>query len=197
MYYKKFKGCDCLDFEKIMEIIMDNLVISIVVALITLFLIFRIFKTMRMYLGTKRYVKKSKKLRKKKYNGIMLVDKIRKKRKKNTNSYSKLKSRGKTLVKKYFSYKMIELPIIAKFSNSKLLKRSNEKLIIFVKNEKKIIKKITKKKGVKDLINLTNKYKCLDESIHFLHNLSEAILEQQEYEIYLSEQHLTMGYMLK
>jgi len=197
MYYKNLEGCGSLTLEKIIETIMENWQISIAVAVISVFIIFRVSKTMSMYLGAKKYAKKSRKLRRKKHNGLLLVDKIKKKRKKNTNSYNKLKGRGKSLVKKYLAFKMVELHMITKFSYGKLLKRSNDKLIIFVKNEKKIVKKISKKKGVKDLINLTNKYSCLNETIQFLHNLSEAILEQQEYEIYLSEQQLTMGYMIK
>ncbi len=186
-----------MSFDELMQLVMDNLYISIGVALVVLFIVFRIWKTIRIHLGSKRYVKKSKKLRKKKFNGIQLVDKVQKKRKKGTNSYNKLKGRGKKRVKKYFVYKLEELPIVTRFSYGKLFKRSSDKLVIFARNERKIVKKVGVRKGLKNLIDMTNKYQCLDEMIHFLHNLPEAILDQQDYDIYLSDQDISIGYMIK
>lgn len=186
-----------MSVEELIQLVMDNIYISIGVTLVILFIFFRLWKTIRIHLGSKRYVRKSKKLRKKKFNGIQLVDKVQKKRKKGTNSYNKLKGRGKKRVKKYFVYKLEELPIVTRFSYGKLFKRSSDKLIIFVRNEKKIVKKVGIRKGLKNLIDMTNKYQCLDEMIHFLHNLPEAILEQHDYDIYLSDQDISIGYMIK
>ncbi len=186
-----------MTIDSLIQLAMENIYISIGVLLVMIFIIFRLWKTITIHLGAKKYVKKSRKLRKKKYNGIQLVDKIQKKRKKGTNTYNKLKSRGKKRVKKYFIYKIEELPVITRFSYGKLFKRSSDKLIIFARNEQKIVKKVGVRKGLKKIIDITNKYQCLDEMIHFLHNLPEAILEQQDYDVYLSEQDISIGYMIK
>ena len=181
----------------IIDFYTDNLLYAVIGTIVVLLIISRLYKTALIYLGTKRYVRKSKKLRKKKYNGILLTDKIKKKRKKNTNSFQKLKGRGRKLSKKYFNYKLEELPVITKYSYGKLLKRSRNKLVIIVKNERKTLKKIHMKKGLKTMINVTNKYECLDEFIIFLHNLPEAILEQQDYDIYVGDNDVSISYIVK
>ena len=186
-----------MTLDELLQLAMDNLVYTIVGGLLILFILFRIYKTMTIYLGAKRYVKKSKKLRRKKYNGTLLIDKVEKKRKKGTNSYKKLRGRAKKKVKRYFNYKLEELPVITRYSYGKLFKRSKDKIMIFARNEKKIVKKVKIKKGLKNLIDMTNKYECLDETIQFLHNLPDAILEQQDYDIYVSEQDISIGYKIK
>ncbi len=183
--------------DTIIQFYTDNLLYAGIGTVIALFILFRLFKTAKIYLGTKSYVRKSKKKRKKKFNGIQLTDKIQKKRKKNTNEYSKLRGRGKKLVKKYLNYKLEELPVITRYSYGKLLKRSKKRLIIIVKNDRKTLKKVNMKKGLKNLIQTTNKFHCLDELIHFLHNLPEAILEQQDYDIYIGEEGISIGYVIK
>jgi len=183
--------------EQVMLWYLDNLIIVSIGSFVISMILYRLYKTALMYLGAKSYVKKSKKWRKKKYNGIQLVDKIRKKRKKNTNSYHKLNRRGKNLVRKYFNYKLEELPVIRKYSYGKLLKRNNKRLVILIRNEKKVLKKIYMAKGLKNLIDATNKYNCLDDMILFLHNLPDALLEQQDYDIYLNEQEVLIGYDIK
>ena len=90
--------------DTVIQFYTDNLLYAAIGTVIALFIIFRLLKTAKIYLGTKSYVRKSKKKRKKKFNGIQLTDKIQKKRKKNTNEYSKLRGRGKKLVKKYLNY---------------------------------------------------------------------------------------------
>lgn len=186
-----------MDIESILDWAFENLYLAIGIAVFTIFIIFRVWKTARLYLGNKKYVKKSAKLRRKKFNGTTLVDKITKKRKKGTNSYSKLKGRGKKLTKKYLHYKVEELPIITKFSYGKLFKRSNDKLIIYVKNERKRVMKLKLKKGFKELVKLSNKYECIDELILFLHNLPDAIIEQEEYDIFLPDFDVSIGYKIK
>ena len=186
-----------MTFGSIMELAMENLLYTGIAVVVILFIIFRMIKTFRIHLGAKKYVRKSRKLRKKKFNGIMLVDKTQKKRKKETNSFNKLKGRGKKKVKKYFVYKIEELTVITRYSYGKLFKRSSDKLVIFARNERKIVKKVGVRKGLKNLIDITNKYQCLDEMIHFLHNLPEAILDKQEYDIYIDEQDISIGYMIK
>ena len=116
---------------------------------------------------------------------------------KNTNTYKKLKRSAKTKVEKYFKYKEDELPGVANYAYGKMLKRSKDKLIIFVSNGKKKVAKIKMKKATKQFIEITNKYECLDEFIQFLHNLPEAILEQQDYDIYISDHDVSIGYQVK
>ena len=186
-----------MTIDSIFQLAMDNLIYTGIILNVVGFIISRMWKAYRIHLGTKKYVKKAQKLRMKKWNGIQLVDKIHKKRKRGTNSYIKLKGSGKKLVKKYFSYKRKELPVITKYSYSKLLKKSSDKLIIYIRNERKIIKKVNIKKGVKNIIDLTNKYHCLDEMIHFLHNLPDALMDQRDYNIYINERNISIGYMIK
>lgn len=181
----------------LLDLIRENLLVSIFVGVIILFIIFRMFKTMRMYLGAKSFVKKSLRLDKKKFNGITLVEKTSKKRKKNTNSFKKLKGRSKKWVRKFLAHKFDQLPIVTRYSRGKLLKRSRNKLLLIVKNEKKTIKRISTKKGEKMLIDLTNKYDCLDEVITFLHHLPNAILNEEEYDIYFGEEGFLLTYQIK
>ena len=185
-----------MTFDELVQLAIDNWIITVVSITVLIFFVIRVYKTIRIHLGAKSYVRKSKKMRKKKFNGIQLIDNIHKKRKKGTNSYHKLKGRGKKKVKKYFNYKIDELPIITRYSYGKLFKRSSDKLIIFARNDKKIVKKVSLKKGLKNLIDLVDRYECLDEMIHFLHNLPGAILEQQDYDVYINDQDITIGYKI-
>ncbi|MBN2604430.1 MAG: hypothetical protein JXR62_01245 [Bacilli bacterium] len=183
--------------ESIIEWYANNLLLASLASFVMYMILYRSYKTARIYVAAQSYVKKSKKLRKKKYNGILLVENIQKKRKKNTNSFQKLKRRAKNQVRKYFNYKLEELPVIRKYSYGKLLKRNNKRIVIIIRNEKKILKKIYMAKGLKHLIDATNKYECLNEMILFLHNLPDALLEKQDYDIYLNEQEVLIGYDVK
>lgn len=168
-----------------------------VVALIVVLLIWRGFRSASVYFGAKGYVKKSNRLRRKKYNGLTLIEFTEKKRKRNSNSYAKLRRRSKTKVEAYFKYKEEELPGITNYANSKLLKRNRKKIVIFVSNGRKKIKKIYMKKSWKKFVELTNKYDCLDELIQYLHNLPEAILNHQDYDIYIGDHDVSIGYEIK
>ena len=171
--------------------------VAIVAAVVILIILWRMFQNVRIYLGAKGYVRKTKKLRRKKFNGLNLVEFSAKRRKKNTNSYKKLKRKSKTRVEKYFQYKEDELPGVTNYSNGKMFKRNKAKLTIFVSNGKKKVMKIKMKKATKRFIELTNKYECLDELVEFLHNLPDAILEHQEYDVYVNEHDISIGYQVK
>lgn len=164
---------------------------------VLIILIWRMFKSISIYFGAKGFVKKSNKLRRKKYNGTTLVEYTEKRRKKNTNTYNKLRRKGKNKVEAYFKYKQEELPGITNYANGKMLKRNRQKLVIFVSNGQKKIKKIHMKKAFKDFVELTNKYECLDELILYLHNLPNAILNHQDYDIFVGEKEVAIGYELK
>ncbi len=183
--------------DSFIEYYMENYIIASVVTSIVFFILYQLLKSANRYLDVKSYVKKSKRLRKKKFNGIYLTEKLAKKRKKNTNSYQKLKGKGKTLTKKYFTYKMAELPAVTKYSYGKMFKKSNKNLIIVVKHGKKTLQKIKMKKGLRNMIQVTNKHECLDEFIHYLHNLPEAILEQQDYDIFVGVEGVSISYIIK
>jgi septum formation topological specificity factor MinE len=191
------QGGDFMSLESLIDLAVQNPIIAAVVVIVVLFILFRSIRTARMYLGAKSYVKKARKLDKRKFNGLDLVSKTARRRKRDSNSFNKLRGRAKKWVRRYFSHKMDELPIITKFSRGKLFKRSNNRLIIIVKNERKTIKKITMKKAQKELLNLTNKYECLDEMITFLHNLPEVILDDQEYDVYIAGDELVLSYIIK
>jgi hypothetical protein len=148
-------------------------------------------------MSSAKYNRKAKRLRKKKYNGVLLIDKIRKRRKKNTNNYKKLKRKGKKLTKKYLDYKAEELPIIAKYADSKVLKSSRRQLMIVVYEEGKTKKKYKLKKGSKQFINIIDTYDCLDQMIEFLHKLPDTMVNDEDLEFYIEEQNITIGYTLK
>lgn len=183
--------------DQLIELYMENYIVASIALSIITYLLYRLLKTANRYLDTKSYVKKTKRLRKKKFNGIQLTEKLRKKRKKHTNSYQKLKGSGKKLTKKYFTYKMAELPAVTRYSYGKIFKTSNKKLIIVVKNGKRTIQKIKMKKGLRNMIQLTNKHNCLDEFIHYLHDLPEAILDQQDYDILVGVEGVSISYVIK
>ena len=186
-----------MNFSDLIDLAMENLIVTVVVLVVGVFIIFRTIKTARMYLGAKSYVKKARKLDKRKFNGHDLVSKTARRRKRDSNSFNKLRSRAKKWVRKYFAHKMDELPIITKYSKGKLFKRSNNRLIIILKNERKTIKKIPIKKAQKQLLDLTNKYNCLDEMITFLHNLPEVILDDSDYDVFIGEEELLLTYIIK
>lgn len=186
-----------MNLDNLIDLAMENLIVTIVVAIVVVFIIFRLVRTARMYLGQKSYVKKARKLDRKKFNGMNLIQKTTRKRKKESNSFNKLRGRAKKWVKRYFGYKMEELPVFVRYSYGKLFKRSRHKLFIIIKNEKKTLKKINMKKGLRQIIDTTNKYACLDEMINFLHNLPEAIIEQQEYDIYAGDEDILITYQIK
>ncbi len=186
-----------MSFDSLIQWVTENLITAIIVGAVVIFILFRLFRTARMYLGMKSYVKKAKKQDRKKFNGLVLVDKISKKRKKETNAFNKLRGGAKKKVRKYLTHKFDELPVFTKYSHGKLLKRSKEKLIIIIKNERKTLRKIRMKKSIKQVIDVTNKYQCLDEMITFLHNLPDAILDQQEYDIYAGDEDILITYAIK
>jgi len=187
-----------MNFQELIDLAIENWLYTLIIGIIVLFILFRLLRTARMYLGAKGYVRKAKKLDRKKFNGINLVDKIQKKRKKETNSFKKLRGGAKKKVRKYLNHKFDELPVFIRYSYGKLFKRSNDKLMIVIKNERKTLKKIRLKKGIKHVIEATNKYDCLDEMILFLHNLPDAILEQQEYDVYVpGENEVLIAYQIK
>lgn len=187
-----------MNFQSIIDLAIDNILYTVVIGVIVIFILFRLFRTARMYLGAKSFVRKSRRLDRKKYSGLVLVDKIKRKRKKDSNSFKKLRGSAKKKVRKYLGYKFDELPVFTRYSYGKLLKRSNDKLRIIIKNERKTLKRISMKKGQKQLIDIINKYNCLDEVIIFLHNLPEAIIEQQEYDVIVGEdEEIIITYQVK
>lgn len=180
------------------EMVIANPIPFAVGFIVFIFILFRLWKTARMYMGAKRFVRKSKRSRKKKFNGLILNDKIRKKRKKNTNAFNKLRRGAKKKVRRYTAYKVDELRIHVQYSYGKLLRRTKEKLLVKVTRDSKVLKKIKfKKKPLKMILDVTTKYSCLDEMIIFLHELPDAILEQQEFEIYSDEGDVTITYEIK
>jgi len=183
--------------ETFIDFYMENYIIASVVTSIVFFILYQLLRSANRYLDIKSSVKKSKRLRKKKYNGIILTEKLRKKRKKHTNSYQKLKGSGKKLTKKYFTYKMSELQSVTNYSYGKLFKKSNKNLIIVVRHGKKTLQKIKMKKGLRNMIQLTNKQNCLDEFIHYLHDLPEAILDKQDYDILVGVEGVSISYIVK
>lgn len=189
-----------MSFQEIIDFIVLNwqlIVGGILLLLIVYLFIRRLIRTARMYLGAKNFVKKSKKLRKKKFNGFQLVDSIKNKRKRNTNSYEKLRRRAKRKVLKYINYKAEELPTFARYSYGKLLKRASDKLLIIFRGEKRTLEKISIKKVPKQLLEATNKYDCLNELIIFLHGLPQAILDKKEAHIFVREDDIQITYLIK
>ena len=186
-----------VDVNTLLEQFQTNPIPVIIIGFILIVVIWRAFRTASIYLGAKGFVKKSNKLRRKKYSGVLLNEFTEKKRARNTNSYKKLRRRAKNKVEAYFKYKEDELPGITNYANSKMLKRNRKKLIIFVSNGRKKIKRIQMKKAFKNFVELTNKYDCLDEFVLYLHNLPEAILNHQDYDIYIEEHDISIGYEIK
>lgn len=183
--------------DQVILLIRENLLISAVIALFIIIIIVRTIKHMHFYMSSARYVRKAKKLRRKKFNGVLLVERIRKRRKKHTNSYKKLKRKGKKLTKKYLDYKAEELPIVAKHADSKVLKTSRRQLLIVIYQDGKVKKRYKLKKGSKQLINIIDTYDCLDEFIEFIHQLPDAILHDEDLEFILDDETTRIGYILK
>lgn len=183
--------------QAIIDFYVNNVIVGILGTITIVFMIYRMYKTSRMYLGLKSYVKSLKKSRKRKYNGVELVQKIKRKRKRHTNSFAKLYGGAKRKVRKYFEYKKEELPVITKYSFGHLFKRSKEEVIIYIKRGKKTLSKIKMKRPVKAWIEASNEYECLNELIEFLHYLPDAILDKQEYEVVGSTTDITINYQIK
>jgi phage terminase large subunit-like protein len=171
--------------------------IAIGVILFLILLVWRLFNTAGMYLGSKRFVKKTKRLRRRKFNGPDIIEFTSDKRKRDSNSYKKLRRRAKNRVLKYFEYKQEELPGITNYAHGKLLRRNRQKLLIYVSNGQKKITRFKMKKAAKQFIDITNKYQCLDDLVEYLHNLPKAILSHKEYEIQIPEHGVAIGYEIK
>lgn len=174
----------------------NNPVFLVIVFFLVLVAI-RIINNMRIDAGAKSYIKRANKLRRKKFNGQDVIEYTSYKRKGGSNTYKKLKNNAKSRVEKFFQYKEEELPALVNFSHGKRKKKNKKKLVIFVTNGQRKMIKIGLGKSIKEFIYLTNKFECLDELIKFLHNLPEAILNHQEYEIYIPEHEVTLGYEIK
>lgn len=170
--------------------------VFIVIAFIFVLVIIRVFNNIRVNAGAKSYITRANKLRRKKFNGPDLIEFIAQKRRRGSNTFKKLKNNAKSRVEKYFLYKEEELPAIVNFSHAKK-KKNKKKLIIYVTNGYRKMIKIRMGKTLKEFINLTNKFECLDEFIKFLHDLPEAILSHKEYDIYIPEHEVSIGYEIK
>lgn len=175
----------------------ENLLITIAIGLLIVFLIIRSIKHMHFYMSSARYARKARRLRKKKYNGVFLVDKLKKRRKKHTNNFKKLKRKGKKLTKKYLEYKAEELPILTKYIHSKVLKASRRELLIVAMHGTKTKKKYKLKKGAKQFINIIDTYDCLDQFLVFLHELPDAMASDMDLNFYLEADDVTISYMFK
>lgn len=53
------------------------------------------------------------------------------------------------------------------------------------------------KKALKQFIEITNKYECLDEFILYLHHLPDAMIKRERYDIYINDFDITIGYDVK
>ena len=65
-----------MTLNEFIQLAVDNYVYTAIVFAVLILIYFRLKKTIRIHLGARRYVKKSKKLRRKKYNGIVLSEKL-------------------------------------------------------------------------------------------------------------------------
>ena len=171
--------------------------VFLLVAFFLVLVIIRIIASIRINAGAHSYIKRANKLRRKKFNGPDLISYISDKRRRGPNTYRRLKANAKGRVQKFFQYKEEELPALVNFSHGKKKKKNRGKLIIFVTNGHRKMIKIRMGRTLKEFINLTNKFECLDEFIHFLHNLPEAILKNQQYDIYIPEHEVSIGYEIK
>lgn len=171
-----------------------NLIIMVIAHFVLLLLFRQLYRNTRVTLGTKRYVTKTNKLRRNKFSGISLNEYTERRRKRESNTYRGLRSKAKSKVKRYFEYKEEELPGITNYSYGKKLKRNKNKIMILVTQANKGTEKINVKKSYREFIELVNKFNCLDEFVLYLHNLPDALLNRQDYDIYLNEHEVTIGY---
>ncbi len=193
------KGGGKMDFKSLIDLAINNLFATIIIVVVTILIIRRLYKNAKMYLAAKSYVKSSLKLDKKKFNGLLLLERVQKKRKRNTNSFGKLRGRAKKWVRAYFTHKVEEFPVFARYSQSKFTKRGKAKFFLLVQTGGKKVRKINMKSGTKSIIDLTNEFDCLNEMIEFLHYLPEKILNQEEYTEYagFGEQEIILSYLIK
>jgi len=186
-----------MTLSDVLQFVIDN-IIFVVLGLIVLFLVLkRLNKSAKMYLRMKKYVKQTKKLNQRRFNGLTLVDKIKRKRKRHTNDFRHLRRRPKREVRKYLAHKMEEIPVLTRYSYGKLFKRSKNKAMFYLKLGKRNKSKWTAKHGVKHWIELSDEYACIDEMIVFLHHLPEAILDKRDYEMHIEATDITITYQIK
>lgn len=184
-----------MNFEEILTQLTNP--VFIVIAFILLLVIIRIINNIRINSGAKSFITRANKLRRKKFNGPDLIEYTALKRRRGSNTYRRLKGNAKSKVEKYFLYKEEEIPAIVNFSHGKRNKKNKKKLTIYVTNGHRKVIKLRLGKTLKEFVNLTNKFECLDEFIQFLHHLPEAILNHQQYDIYVPEHEVSIGYEIK
>ena len=186
-----------MTYEIIDGVTVSDIIGYLLICLIVYLILRRMTKIARQHLAMKNFVKKSIRLDRKKFDGNSLVDKIKRRRKRHTNSFQYLRGGAKRLVRRYFNHKSEELPVIARYANGGLFKRSNNKIVFYVKQGKKTLNKYTLKKGAKFFVDLTNQYNCVDELIVFLHQLPDAVLEKKIIDIYSTIGDVTLTYQIK
>jgi hypothetical protein len=186
-----------MDISEIITYALDHIIPVILGAFILFLILRRLYKTARQHMGMRSYLKSAEKLDKKKFNGIHIVDSIQRKRKRHTNSFKQLRGRAKKKVRQYLTHKSEELPVVVRYAKGKMFKRSRSRLIITITNGRKTLQKASFKKGIKELIDITNEYECVDEMITFLHYLPQALLKHEEYDIYVDDADVAISYYIK
>ncbi|MFW5794245.1 MAG: hypothetical protein ACOCV1_02070 [Bacillota bacterium] len=133
----------------------------------------------------KRHLKKFKKIKDKRYNANIIIDKIYNKYTiDETNTYKALKSRGKRIVKKYLRFYSKELTKLVELKSKISPNKNQNKLVIILKNKSNsIIGKWQTKKSIKKLIKLINKHQLLFDTLAYLYELPQYIDEKKAYHL--------------
>ena len=133
----------------------------------------------------KRHFKKFKKIKEKRYNANLIIDKIYNKYTiDDTNTYKSLKRRGKRIVKKYLRFYAKELTKLVDLKSKISPNKNQNKLLIILKNKSNsIIGKWYSAKSIKKFIKLINKHQLLFDSLAYLYELPPYIDEKKAYHL--------------
>ncbi|MGM0495614.1 MAG: hypothetical protein ACQERX_03015 [Bacillota bacterium] len=161
------------------------LIITLVIALLIIFFSLYFYSRNMNARKYKRQLKKINKIKEKRYNANIIIDKIYNKYTiDETNTYKSLKRRGKRIVKKYYRFYAKELSKLVDLKSKISPNKNQNKLVIILKNKSNsILGKWYSAKSIKKLIKLINKHQLLFDSLAYLYELPPYIDENKSYHL--------------
>ncbi len=180
-----------------MELLEDIPIALIVAMIIGAVFAFIVLGMISKRLLLRRFVKKHRRLAKKKFNGELLLDKIANKRKSEENTYKQLRGSAKKKVKKYFDFKVKQLYFTAMQASKTTFRIKRKRCLIKIVDVERGKEKRENYDSAKLFIKLSNKYSCLDELILFLDELPAYILEKQDFEYKIEESGTLLTYEIR
>lgn len=181
---------------RLLQLEITGIIIIIVAGLLIIALLAVIINNRKYRLRYRRFYRRFDKIITKKFNGNMLIENlINKYAVDNTNTYKSLKSKGKSLTKRYFEYYSKKLPELVLLKSYTTADKNRNELVIIIQDEnERLLYQWTQSKKIKGLIKAINKYQMLTPMIAFLYELPLNINENKPYHLVNHENDNVISY---